>query len=80
MSEEAFRDLSSLENRTVKRIIKKLEQAAKNPNHYFTRLVGCDDYKLRVGDYRGLALLLHEKKVIFVQKIGHRKNIYKGST
>ncbi len=77
LSEEALRDLSRLENKIAERIVKKLEEAAKNPQYYFTRLVGHDDYKLRISDYRALVLLLHEKKVVFVQKICHRKNIYK---
>lgn len=77
LSQEAFGDLSRLETKVAERIIRKLEEAAENPNHHFTRLVGHDDYKLRVGDYRVLVLLLHGKKIVFVQKIGHRKNIYK---
>ena len=77
LSEDALRDLSNLDNKTVKRIVKKLEQSAQNPVHYFTRLVGHDEYRLRVGDYRILVLLLHQKKTIYVEKIGHRKNVYK---
>ena len=77
LSEEAFRDLSNLNLDASKRIIKKLEQSAKDPKHFFKRLKGCDDYKLKVGDYRALALLLHEKKLIFVEKVGHRRNMYK---
>ncbi len=74
---EAVRDLSKLDAKTAARIIKKLEESSKNPVHFFTRLAGHDDYKLRVGDYRVIALLLHDLKVIFIEKIGHRKNIYK---
>ncbi len=77
LSEEAFRDLSKLEKKIAERIVRKLEVAAKNPHRYLTRLVGHDDYKLRVGDYRVLVLLLHEKKVLFVQKLGHRKKVYR---
>ncbi len=77
LSEEAFRDLSNLDLTISKRVIDKLEKSAKDPKHFFKRLKGCDDYKLKVGDYRILALLLHEKKIIFVEKVGHRRNIYK---
>jgi len=76
-SAEALRDLHKLEKSAVRRIIKKLEQAAQNPNRYFERLVGYEDYKLRIGDYRVIALLLHGKQIIYVEKIGHRKKIYK---
>ena len=77
LSEEALRDLSNFDVQTSNRIIKKLEESAKNPTHFFKRLKGQDDYKLKVGDYRILALLLHEKNIIFVEKVGHRRNIYK---
>lgn len=77
LSEEAFRDLSNLDPETSGRIIDKIEEAAGNPKHFFRRLRGQDDYKLRAGDYRVLALLLHEEKTVFIEKVGHRRNIYK---
>lgn len=59
------------------RIKEKLEQAQENPLHFFERLKGRTDYKLRIGDYRMIAdLNVHEQR-IEVTEIGHRKNIYK---
>ena len=75
-TKEALRDLSKIETIVLGRIISKIEESSENPHHYFQRLVGCDDFKLRVGDYRIIALLSHDKKVI-IQKVGHRKNVYK---
>lgn len=66
-----------MQTKDLQRIIEKLEKAAESPPHYFKRLTGADDYKLRVGDYRILVLLLHSKNTVFVEKIGHRKNVYK---
>ncbi len=34
-------------------------------------------FKLKVGDYRAIYELNHNKKVITVHKIGHRRDIYK---
>ena len=76
-SEEADRDVSKLETPVAKRIFSKLEKAAEEPARYFSRLRGCDDFKLRVGDYRVKVLLLREKETVFVEKVGHRRNIYK---
>jgi len=76
-SNDAAGDLNKIDNKEVKRIIEKLEQASNNPNHYFERLVGSDYYKLRIGDYRVLVILFYNSQTIHVQKIGHRKNIYK---
>ena len=75
-SSEAVRFLSKMEKPEAQRIVKKLEEATADPQHYFSRLVGHDDYKLRVGDYRIIVLLLHSESTIFIEKVGHRKNIY----
>ncbi len=49
----------------------------ENPHHFFERLSGRDDYRLRVGDYRAIADIDDRKKRIEVTLIGHRKRIYK---
>lgn len=77
LSQDAARELASLEKSDAARIAAKLEQAAGEPGRHFERLVGADDYKLRIGDYRIIALLFSEQQTVFVEKIGHRKNIYK---
>ena len=73
---EAIKDISKLETKVIDRILSKLEETRGDPYPYFQRLVGYDDFKLRVGDYRVIALLTHNKTIL-IEKIGHRKNIYK---
>ena len=51
-----------------------------NPFHYFERLKGRKDYKLRIGDYRVIADIEESQNKIKVTVIGHRKNIYKNLT
>ena len=60
----------------ARRVIERLERAAENPNHYLTRLVGSDEYKLRIGDYRLLAALSHSHGAITVERVDHRSRIY----
>lgn len=76
-SETAAGAMAKLDQAAISRLNAKLEQAAQDPLRFFSRLKGQDDFRLRAGDYRIIALLLHSEKVIFVEKIGHRKNIYK---
>lgn len=76
-SEDAAGFLSKLEGGVAKRIIGRVESASRDPPKHFSRLVGYDDYKLRVGDYRVIALLIHAEKRLFIEKVGHRKNVYK---
>jgi len=76
-TDQALRDLSSLDRTVARRIAAKLEQAAANPAHYFIRLVGRDDVKLRVGDYRLLAVLSHGEQTIIVERVDHRRRVYR---
>lgn len=76
-SEESLSQLKKMENKTVKRILSKLESTLENPNHFFERLSGREDYKLRIGDYRMITKLLHKEKAIYVISLGHRKNVYR---
>ena len=68
--------MSKMEKKDAERITDKLDDAAENPQHYFERLSGHDEFKLRVGDYRVVALILHGAKTVFIQNIGHRKKTY----
>jgi len=75
-SEEALHQLGKLDNVEAKRIAKKLKESAEDPSHYFARLSGREEYKLRVGDYRLIVNVLQAEQTIMVRSIGHRKNIY----
>ena len=76
-SDEALAQLRGLDNKTAKRILDKLEDASSNPSHFFERLVGREEYKIRIGDYRVVAKILFKENTIFILSLGHRKNIYK---
>ena len=76
-SEEALSQLKKLDNAAAKRILDKLDATCENPAHFFERLVGREEYKIRIGDYRVIAKIFHNDGTIFIQSLGHRKNIYK---
>ncbi len=76
-SSDAASFMSRIEQPESQRISDKLESTLSNPQHYFKRLSGEDDYKLRIGDYRALVLILHAEQTIFVEKVDHRKRVYK---
>jgi len=66
-----------LERETAIRIIKKVEQIKNNPYQFLKKLKGDKASRLRVGDYLVILDLDHEKNILNVLKVGHRKNIYK---
>ncbi len=73
---EAVEFLNKLPKEVKERIFNKLVNAKENPFHFFERLTGRTEYKLRVGDYRVIADLDQGNNTINVTIIGHRKNIY----
>ena len=74
---EVFDALNKLQKIEKERIFKKIIDSKENPFHFFERLSGRKDYKLRVGEFRVIADIDANKKVIQVNLVGHRKNIYK---
>jgi len=75
-TERAIRDLDRLNVPVARRGVAKLEQAAGNPGRYFRRLAASEDYKLRIGDYRLLAILSHETRTIYVERVDHQSRVY----
>ncbi len=69
--------LNGLDKGVRERIFKKILSTKPNPFHYFERLEGRKDSKLRIGDYRVIADIDQNARKIRVTLIGHRKNIYK---
>jgi mRNA interferase RelE/StbE len=76
-SEESFFQLRGLNTPVAKRIIQKIESTKSDPHRFFVRLVGRTEYKLRIGDYRVIADIVENRKVIIIRSLGHRKSIYK---
>lgn len=74
---EAIKYLEKLPKNTSKRVFNKIQQTKTNPHHFFIKLTNRNEYKLRVGDYRVIADINKSKIIIYIIKIGHRKNVYK---
>ena len=76
-SDEAIFQLKGLDTQIAKRIVQKIESTRSDPHRFFVRLIGRTEFKLRVGDYRVIAEIEENRKVIIIRSLGHRKNIYK---
>lgn len=77
---KAFEDLSKIDKTVVKRITDKLTWLSENVENITPLSLKGDFsglYKLKVGDWRIIYDIDHNKKIITVHKIGHRKEIYR---
>lgn len=75
-SETALAFLEKLDKPQKERIYSKLKETKQDPPRFFSRMVSLPLYKMRVGDYRIIADLREQVKIVSVIRIGHRKNIY----
>ncbi len=58
------------------RVKSKLQDAAKEPEHYLEPLTGYNYYKIRSGDYRVIVGWNREEEIIYVLEFGHRDGVY----
>jgi len=60
--EAAIDFLNTTPREIKKRIYNKIMSTTENPLHFFERLVGRKDYKLRIGNYRAIASINRDEK------------------
>lgn len=73
------KDLRSLPKQEVARILAEVEQLAEEPfPHGSQKLTGSEHtFRIRVGDYRVVYEDLTAPRVVEVQRIRHRKDVYR---
>ena len=73
------KDLPSIPRKDISRIIERIKDLANDP--YPTgavRLKGREEWRIRQGDYRVLYIVEEKIITVFVVKVGHRREVYKG--
>jgi len=72
---DALRELDKLDNFIAKIIAKKVEELREDPfSKDIKKLVGRNEYRFRIGNYRVIFEI--RGNLIWIKKVGHRKNIY----
>ncbi|MEK6905127.1 MAG: type II toxin-antitoxin system RelE/ParE family toxin [Nanoarchaeota archaeon] len=74
--EEAIEFLNTLTKEIKERIFRKIISTKENPFHFFERLSGRSEYKLRIGDYRVIADIDQGTKKVNITFVGHKKKVY----
>lgn len=68
--------LEKLNKKEAEIILKKIYSIRNNPFRYLKKLQGNKLWRLRTGDYRAIMDVVVSNNIIFVVRIGHRRNIY----
>ncbi|WP_409525473.1 type II toxin-antitoxin system RelE family toxin [Nitrincola sp. MINF-07-Sa-05] len=74
------KDLRSIPNHDVKKILSRIEALADDPRaDGCIKLTGDDKYRVRQGLYRVVYEIRDAELVVSVIKVGHRSSIYKSN-
>ena len=74
------KDLRSIPNTDVKKILAKIDALTLNPRaEGCIKLSGVDKYRVRQGIYRIIYEIRDEQLIISVIKIGHRSGVYQSN-
>jgi len=78
IKKSAVKELNSIPKKDLKKIVQKIRSLSDNPRpNRCVRLSGQERYRIRQGDYRILYSIENEILVVYVIKIGHRKEVYR---
>lgn len=74
----AAKELASLPNVDLKRVLVRIEALAENPRpRGVEKLSAQERYRVRQGRYRIVYSIQDDELVVWVVKIGHRKDVYR---
>lgn len=76
----AEKELDKLPASVIKKLVPAIDGLAKNPRPRGSKKLEAQKgeiWRIRVGDYRIVYLIEDVIKVVEVQRVGHRKDIYK---
>lgn len=72
------KDLRSMPNKDVARILRRIEQLQENPRPVGSeKLSGQERYRVRHGVYRIIYEVVDDLLVVTIVKVGHRKGVYR---
>ena len=74
----ASKELNSLPNKEIKKIINSINRLIENPRPINSKKLSASErYRLRVGDYRILYEIEDLILIVYIIKISHRKDVYR---
>jgi mRNA interferase RelE/StbE len=77
IKKSAQKELKNLPDKALKKVIEKIGSLVTNPRPAgCKKLSGDEKYRIRIGNYRVLYSIEDEILVIFIVKVGHRKDVY----
>ncbi len=78
IKKSAAKEIEKLPKTMMLRVLKKIKGLSSEPRPVgCKKLSGDEKYRIRIGNYRILYSIEDEILVVYVVKVGHRREIYK---
>ena len=78
IKKSAAKEIEKLPKTMMLRVLEKIKGLSSEPRPLgCKKLSGDEKYRIRVGNYRILYSIENEMLVVYVVKVGHRREIYK---
>jgi mRNA interferase RelE/StbE len=73
----AVKEIEALPGKDIRAVLRKIFSLADNPRPYnCQKLSGREQYRIRCGYYRILYYIEDDVLIVYIVKVGHRKNVY----
>ena len=79
IKKSAAKELEAISRKSDRRrVVSRIQSLAENPRpHGCKKLSGFDRYRIRQGSYRIVYSVEDEELIVYVVKVGDRKNVYR---
>ncbi len=78
LKKSAAKEIERLSRKDITAILEKIASLSHNPRpHDCKKLSGEEKYRIRSGDYRIIYLIEDDVLIVYVVKVGHRKDVYR---
>ena len=80
IKKSAAKELETIPKRDLKKIIGRIQSLANNPRPPGSQKLSRSElYRIRQGDYRIVYEIKDKELIIYIIKIGHRRDIYRST-
>jgi mRNA interferase RelE/StbE len=78
IKKSAVKEIGNLPHRDLRNVLDKIAALAINPRpHDSKKLSSQEKYRVRCGDYRILYSIEDYILIVYIVKVGHRKDVYR---
>ena len=76
--ESVYKDFRAIPKEDLRRILRPIDELGANPRpHGYEKLTGQERYRIRQGSYRIVYSIQDKELIVWIAKVGHRRDVYR---